>query len=71
MLTVSNRLNHTVTTLLGELRDECLSTIKLIHQLEIEHLTEEQVEDVLGDLTASVMHLQIHSSIVREELDKI
>lgn len=71
MLTISNKLNPTVTTLLGELRDECLSTIKLIYQLEIEHLTEEQIEDVLGDLTASITHLQIHSAIVKEELDKI
>lgn len=71
MLTISNKLNPTVTTLLGELREECLSTIKLIYQLEIEHLTEEQIEDVLGDLTASITHLQIHSAIVKEELDKI
>ena len=71
MLTISNKLNPTATTLLCELRDECLSTIKLIYQLEIEHLTEEQIEDVLGDLTASITHLQIHSAIVKEELDKI
>lgn len=71
MLTISNKLNPTVTTLLGELREECLSTLKLIYQLEIEHLTEEQIEDVLGDLTASITHLQIHSAIVKEELDKI
>ena len=71
MLTISNKLNPTVTTLLGELKDECLSTIKLINQLEIEHLTEEQIEDILGDLTASVTHLQIHAAIVKEDLDKI
>lgn len=68
---MGKKLNPTVTTLLGELREECLSTIKLIYQLEIEHLTEEQIEDVLGDLTASITHLQIHSAIVKEELDKI
>ena len=66
----SNKLNPTLITLLGELRDEYLSTVELISQLETEHLTEDQIEDVLGDLTASVTHLQIHSAIVKEELDK-
>ncbi|MCF6155385.1 MAG: hypothetical protein E3K36_09065 [Candidatus Brocadia sp.] len=65
-----NKISPTLTTLLGELREECLSTIKLIHQLELEHLTEEQIEDVLGELTASLTHLQIHSAIVNEELNK-
>ncbi len=67
---MGKKLNPTVTTLLGELREECLSTIKLIYQLENEQLTEEHIEDVSGDLTASTTHLQIHAAIVKEELDK-
>lgn len=70
MSILSNKISPTLTTLLNELRDECLSTIKLIHQLELEHLTEEQIEDVLGELTASLTHLQTHSAIVNEELNK-
>lgn len=70
MAVVSNKLSPTLKTLLNELRDECLSTIKLIHQLEIEHLTDEQIDGVLGELIASVTHLNTHSSIVKEELDK-
>ena len=70
MSILSNKISPTVTTLLSELREECLSTIKLIHQLELEHLTDEQIEDVLGELTASLTHLQTHSAIVKEELDK-
>lgn len=70
MSIVSNKLSSTLKTLLNELRDECLSTIKLIHQLEMEHLTDDQIDDVLGELTASVTHLNTHSSIVKEELDK-
>lgn len=66
----TSKLNSTLKSLLTELRDECLSTIKLIHQLEIEHLTDEQVDDVLGELTASVTHLHVHSAMVKEELDK-
>ena len=70
MSVVSNKLSSTLKTLLNELREECLSTIKLIHQLELEHLTDEQIDDVLGELTASVTHLHTHSSMVKEELDK-
>ena len=70
MSILSNKISPTATTLLSELREECLSTIKLIHQLELEHLTDEQIEDVLGELTASLTHLQTHSAIVKEELDK-
>lgn len=67
----SNKLNPTATTFLEELKDECLSTVKIIHQLEIEHLTEDQTEEVLGNLMASITHLPIHSAIVKEELDKV
>ena len=70
MLIVSDKLSPTLTVLLNELRDECLSALKLINQLELECLTEEQTEEVLGDLTASVTHLQVHSAVVKEELDK-
>lgn len=54
MSILSDKISPTLTTLLGELRDECLSTIKLIHQLELERLTEEQIEDVLGELTQAL-----------------
>ena len=70
MSILSNKISPTVTTLLSELREECLSTNKLIHQLELEHLTDEQIEDVSGELTASLTHLQTHSTMVKEELDK-
>jgi len=44
--------------------------VSLVHQLELEHVTDDQIDDVLGELTASVTHLQIHSAIVKEELEK-
>ena len=71
MSILSNKTSPTLATLLNELKDECLSTIKLIHQLELEPLTNEQIEDVLGELTASLTHLQTHSAIVTEELNKL
>ena len=66
----SINISSTLITLLNELQDECLSCIKLIHQLELEHLTDDQRDDLLGELAASVTHLQIHSTIVKEELEK-
>lgn len=44
------------------------------HQVDssvgLEHLTDEQIDNVLGELMASVTHLQAHSAMVKEELDK-
>lgn len=70
MSVTTSKRSSTLGALLNELRDECLSTIKLIHQLELEHLTDDQIDDLLGELTASVTHLHVHSGLVREELDK-
>jgi hypothetical protein len=70
MPVTSSKTSPTLSALLSELRDECLSTIKLIHQLELEHLTDDQIDDLLGELAASVTHLNVHSGMVKEELDK-
>ena len=70
MSVVSSNINTLLKTLLSELSEECLSTIKLINQLDIEDLTDEQIEDILGELIASVTHLQVQAAIVREELEK-
>jgi len=70
MSVVSSKLSSTMTILLDELREECLSTIRLIHQLELEHLTDEQIEEVLGELMVSLTHLHVQSAIVKEEIDK-
>ena len=47
MSVVSGKISSTLATLLNELRDECLSNIKLIHQLELEHLPGEQIDDLI------------------------
>jgi hypothetical protein len=69
------KLNKTLMVLLGELSEECLKVIKLTEGLIIENLTDEQVEDLLGELSASVTHLKVHSEqverVIEEELDKI
>jgi hypothetical protein len=70
MSVVSSNINSLLRILLSELSEECLSTIKLINQLDIEDLTDEQIEDILGELIASVTHLQVQASIVKKELEK-
>ncbi len=69
------RLNKTLSVLLDELEEECLKVIKLTEGLRIETLTDEQIEDILSELSASVTHLKVHSEqveqVIEEELDKI
>ncbi|MCX5718675.1 MAG: hypothetical protein NT055_01690 [Nitrospirae bacterium] len=69
------RLNKTLSVLLDELEEECLKVIKLTEGLRIKTLTDEQMEDILSELSASVTHLKVHSEqveqVIEEELDKI
>lgn len=70
-----SRLSKTLSVLLDELQEECLKVVKLTEGLKIEDLTNEQMENILGDLSASVTHLKVHSEqveqVIEEELDKI
>jgi len=40
--------------------------IKLTDQIELDGLTENQLSNILGELTASVAHLTIHSESIKE-----
>ena len=62
-------ISCTLKTLTVELRDECLRSTKLIDQLESEDLSEDQREDILGELTVSVTHLMTQAKIVKEEIE--
>ncbi len=70
MSVVSSKMSVTLANLLNELKEECLSTVKLINQLELETLSDDQIEEVLGELIVSSTHLKVHSEIVKEELEK-
>jgi len=50
-----------IETLLRELGEECQRVLKLLGQLEMPALTEPQGEAVLGDLSATVLHLHEHT----------
>ena len=68
------RLSKTLLVLLNELEEECLKTIKLSAMLKIHSLTDEQMEDLIGELSASVTHLKVHSEqlehVIEKELDE-
>lgn len=64
------RLTSTLSILLNELDEECLKTIKLIGSLRIEGLTNKQVEEMLGELSAAVTHLRIHSEQVEKAIEE-
>jgi hypothetical protein len=56
------------TVLLDELRDECETAIALIDRLEKRaSLTRAKQDDLLGELSASIIHLHIHT----DELDDV
>lgn len=48
-------------TLLSELGEECQNVLKLLAHLRVSGLTKAQVEDLLGDLSAAVLHLHAHT----------
>ena len=57
----STTLSAKTETLLLELGEECQRVLKLLAQLEMPTLTEPQREAVLGDLSATVLHLHEHT----------
>ena len=69
-LTKEIALNKTLKSLITELEEECLHVVSLIEALKIKNLTEDQREDILGELSASLSHLKIHSNEVEEAIDK-
>jgi len=55
--------------MLTELKDECFRYIKLANQIEIDGLTNNQLSNILGELTASVAHISIHSETLKEVIE--
>ena len=66
MLT-ANKLQE---TLLQELKEECLKVLSLLNQLDTPGISEAQEEEISGELSARLVHLEIHSRETREQIDK-
>ena len=54
-------LDEALGTLLEKLGEEYQNTLKLLAQLKISNASTEQIEDILAELTASVVHLHAHT----------
>ncbi len=67
---VPTKIENTLKVMLNELKDECLTYIKLTNRLELDNLSEEQIEELLGELTASVTHLNTQSDNIKEEIEQ-
>jgi hypothetical protein len=65
---MANHVSPTTATLLKELREECLNVSKLLAQLELPGLHQNQVDDLLGDLSAAILHLHEHTRGLDEQL---
>jgi len=63
-------LSPGTVTLLAELGEECQCVLKLLAQLEIPSLKETQVEALLGELSAAILHLHEHTRGLDATLDE-
>lgn len=63
-------IDRTLKSLIVELEEECLHVVSLIEALKVKGLTEDQREDILGELSAALSHLKIHSNEVEQVIDK-
>lgn len=54
-------LSPRAMTLVAELGEECQNVMKLLAQLEMPGLSKVQVESILGELSAAVLHLHEHT----------
>jgi hypothetical protein len=67
-------LDQTLTILLEELGKESQDILKLLAQLKLSYLSTERIEDILAELTASVVHLHAHTDglddLISDQLEK-
>jgi hypothetical protein len=62
-------LSARIEVLLLELEEECQGTLELLAQLETPGLGEEQVERILGELSAAIVHLHEHTRGLDRTID--
>lgn len=63
-------VSPTTATLLTELGEECRHILKHLSQLEQPGLGEDQVETILGELSAAILHMHEHTRDLDSLLDK-
>ena len=65
---IAGYVGRRTATLLEELREECQNISKLLAQLELPSLQDEQAEDLLGELSVAILHLNEHTRGLDERL---
>ncbi|ETX05395.1 hypothetical protein [Candidatus Entotheonella palauensis] len=63
-------VSPTTATLLTELGEECQHILKHLSQLEQAGLGEDQVETMLGELSAAILHVHEHTRDLDVLLDE-
>jgi hypothetical protein len=58
-------------TLLNELKEECLIVLSLLNQLDTPGISETQEDEILGELSARLAHLEIHVRETQEKIDSV
>ena len=68
-------VSETLMTMLTELGTVCAHVQKLLSQLEVEGLSNEQAAGILAELGAEVAHLQAHTDgfqeVINDEIEKL
>ena len=59
------------TVLFDELEQECLNTVRYIEALKATQLSENQKEDILGDLSVSITHLKIKTELFDKYFEEL
>jgi len=57
--------------LFEELEKECLNAVKYIEALKVKDLSDEQKEDLIGELSAAITHLRIQTENLDDRLEEM
>ena len=68
--------NPTLRTLITELGSECENVTALIYQLQSPHLSARQQAEILADLLATTIHLNVHcgeefQTLIAQEMETL
>lgn len=66
----------TLSTLITELGSECENVTALIYQLQSPHLSARQQAEILADLLAATIHLNVHceqefQTLIAQEMEQL
>jgi hypothetical protein len=54
-----------------ELEEQCLRAVRYIEALKVKELSDDQKEDLLGELSAAITHLRIQTSTLDKRMEEL